>query len=230
MNATGLVLLVIEDALIRRDVQRICRSAGHQVTCYPDAAAYLAARSDSLGIDPDSDTDTPNGCLVLDIADADRLELVDQVAGNTNPLLRQPVIVVGSELDCETIVQLLRRGAMDVMGHPLDGGRLLHSVRRAQYQARRAHGLRRRVRRYESNIRSLTQREHQTLGHLLHGWSNKEIASRMKVSEKTVASHRASLLRKMRTGHLVELVRLHTEVTLVMDSPTEPCDTARNTE
>jgi DNA-binding NarL/FixJ family response regulator len=53
----------------------------------------------------------------------------------------------------------------------------------------------------------LTDREREVVQLLAEGRSNKEIASSLDVSKKTVDTHRANIMRKLRLGSLSDLVR-----------------------
>ncbi|MDP1557072.1 MAG: LuxR C-terminal-related transcriptional regulator, partial [Hyphomonas sp.] len=60
------------------------------------------------------------------------------------------------------------------------------------------------ARRFES----LTPREREVLDHILAGHPNKNIAADLKTSQRTVESHRASVMQKSGCKSLPELVRL----------------------
>ena len=54
----------------------------------------------------------------------------------------------------------------------------------------------------------LTNREKDVMAYLLRGVANKVIAAELGISQRTVESHRARLLRKMRVRNIVQLVRV----------------------
>ncbi len=57
-------------------------------------------------------------------------------------------------------------------------------------------------------LAELTPREHEVMAMVTDGRSNKEIASALGVSAKTVEAHRARVMEKMRADSLAELVRM----------------------
>jgi DNA-binding NarL/FixJ family response regulator len=66
------------------------------------------------------------------------------------------------------------------------------------------------IRRVESTsvgVLPVTQRERQVIQLLVEGNSNKEAASALGVSVKTIESHRANIMRKLRLGSVTDLVR-----------------------
>jgi FixJ family two-component response regulator len=60
----------------------------------------------------------------------------------------------------------------------------------------------------QRRLDTLTPREYEVLSWVITGMLNKQIASEMGTSEKTVKVHRARVMHKMEAGSLAELVRL----------------------
>ena len=60
----------------------------------------------------------------------------------------------------------------------------------------------------ESRLAELTPREHEVMGMVTEGKSNKDIATALGVTPKTVEAHRARVMEKMRADSLAELVRM----------------------
>ncbi|HEY5402363.1 MAG TPA: response regulator transcription factor, partial [Pyrinomonadaceae bacterium] len=58
----------------------------------------------------------------------------------------------------------------------------------------------------ESVFRTLTDREREIVQMLAEGESNKQIASKLCISVKTVETHRATIMRKLDINSIVELV------------------------
>ncbi len=54
---------------------------------------------------------------------------------------------------------------------------------------------------------ALTARQREVLGMIANGWSTKRIASALKVSVKTVETHRLEAMRRLRIGDMAGLVR-----------------------
>jgi DNA-binding NarL/FixJ family response regulator len=54
---------------------------------------------------------------------------------------------------------------------------------------------------------ALTNREHQILQLIWSGLTNKEIATRLKISVKTVEAHRATMMKKVRVSNTAQLLK-----------------------
>lgn len=65
-------------------------------------------------------------------------------------------------------------------------------------------------------VEALTPREMQVLGMMVEGWGNKEISTRLKISEHTVKFHVASIMGKLNAGSRTEAVTLGIRYGLVM--------------
>jgi len=67
--------------------------------------------------------------------------------------------------------------------------------------------VRNRVLRGSTQHRELTEREESVLRLIAHGYSNKEIAAQLKISVKTVESHKSNLMQKLELKNRTEIVR-----------------------
>ena len=58
-----------------------------------------------------------------------------------------------------------------------------------------------------SGVVLLTKREQQVLKHVWDGLRNRDIATQMKISDKTVEAHRSSMMRKLRVTNAAQLLK-----------------------
>ncbi|HEV3029917.1 MAG TPA: response regulator [Planctomycetota bacterium] len=139
------------------------------------------------------------GCLLLDLRmkGANGLDLQRQLLQRG---FRIPMIVISSVAEVPEVVSAIRAGAVDFLEKPIREEALLRAVREglARDRDRRAD---------EAKLAALTHRERQILELLVAGENYKEIASRLKVSPKTVEGHRVNLLKKLGLRSVVEAVR-----------------------
>ena len=125
------------------------------------------------------------------------------------------VLVLSMYDDERYLFEALQAGAVGL--HPQAGGRHRARRRRPRGRARRAvHDERRRAvaaarvdgRRQSSGpVEPLTLREREVLKLIAEAYTNKQIGETLHLSEKTVESHRANLMRKLEMRDRVELVR-----------------------
>jgi two-component system, LuxR family, response regulator FixJ len=94
-----------------------------------------------------------------------------------------------------------RHGGLDYLEKPIDEARLIAAVFDGlQWSARQ--------RRVAAATAGFTRREHEVFDLLVRGHSNKEIATQLEISARTVEDHRAAIVSKTRTNGLAQLIAL----------------------
>jgi len=196
MSIPSTVYLVDDDDAVRDSLALLFETAGLPVECYPSAETFLDAyRPDRAG------------CLVLDVS-MPGLSGTELQAVLARRGFRLPIIFLTAHGDIPMTVRAIKAGAVDFLTKPVQARPLLERV-----QAAIAEDLRQRERlRIEpaaaAILASLTPRELEVAQLLVEGRTNKEIARHLGISHRTVENHRAWVMEKTRTHHLVELARL----------------------
>jgi FixJ family two-component response regulator len=122
--------------------------------------------------------------------------------------LTAPVIVLAEEATASLAVASLKGGAFGFHWPPYAVPAIVADVLLA-IRASAATRRRQKARFQAVNrLQMLTSRERQVAQHLVAGLCNKEIASQLGISERTVEHHRASVNMRLRISHLAGLVRL----------------------
>ena len=196
MYASPVVYVVDDDESVRRSLKRLLAAAGLNVETFPSAADFL-----SCGL-----YDRP-GCLVLDVSMPGMTGLELQKELNALNIVI-PIIFITGFGNVPTSVQAMKAGAIDFLEKPFDDKTLIDAVHRAiERDAKR--------RRRESEFlavknrwKRLTNREREVFALVVTGMLNKQVASQLGVTEKTVKVHRARVMRKMAAESLADLVRL----------------------
>jgi len=191
------VYIIDDEPDIRRSFAAVMAAAGLGCRCYDSGTAFFA---DYL--------DTGPACFVIDIRmpETSGLHLLDQIreAG-----IKHPAIMVTGYGEYETVVRAFRQGAIDYFQKPVSGSLLLEQVQHGialDRKARTAHDAKQQTRR---QLEKLSCREREVLDWLVEGVPNKAIAWELGLSEKTVAAHRANLIKKLDAGSLAQaIVRL----------------------
>ncbi|HYQ73334.1 MAG TPA: response regulator [Gammaproteobacteria bacterium] len=188
------VFIVDDDAGVRDSIQELVESVGLQSKSYDSALAFLDT------FDPER-----TGCLVLDIRMGEMSGLVLQERLNELEA-RIPVIMLTGHGDVPMAVQALRSGAVDFIQKPYREQALLDCINAALARDAAARQSSSVTDDIEQRLAGLTDREREVLGHILSGLTSKEIARELKVSPRTVDTHRKNLLRKLGAGNVKELM------------------------
>jgi FixJ family two-component response regulator len=100
----------------------------------------------------------------------------------------------------------MKAGALDVVTKPFKASELLNAVRRALSSEAASHQQYCESREFRQRFESLTQRERTVMRLIVTGLRNKEVASQLGTSIKTVKIHRSRVMSKMRVASFAELV------------------------
>jgi FixJ family two-component response regulator len=122
--------------------------------------------------------------------------------------LTMPVIFLTGHGDIPLSVEAMKGGAIDFLTKPVRGAVLLEAVRVAIDKDKARLKGKRELASIRSRIGSLSPREYEVFRWVIAGRLNKQTASEMGISEKTVKFHRAVVMRKMKAGSVAELTIL----------------------
>ncbi|WP_042880185.1 response regulator transcription factor [Cupriavidus necator] len=188
------VLVVDDDAALRRALGNLFRSVGLNVALFASAAELLAFPL------PDAPC-----CLVLDVRlrGPSGLDLQSRLGRMGIPV---PIIFMTGYGDIAMTVAAMKAGAEDFMPKPFRDQDLLDAVAAALEKDRlRREGLRQ-VEALRACYQALTPREAEVMGLAVAGLLNKQIAAEIGISEVTVKIHRGQAMRKMKARTFAELV------------------------
>ena len=190
------VFVVDDDEAMRSSLQWLIESVDLPVECYASAEAFLEAYYPGR-----------SGCLLLDVRmpGMGGLELQEYLRRHEITI---PVIIITGHGDVPMSVRAMKEGAIDFIEKPFNDELLLDAIRNAlavDERQRQEQTLRAEL---AACLATLTPREHEVMDMVTAGKSNKEIASALGVSAKTVEAHRAKVMDKMKASSLAELVRM----------------------
>ena len=121
---------------------------------------------------------------------------------------RPPAIMITGSSYVTMAVQAMKAGASDFSEKPIGRDDLLTSIERALSQARDSSKLTASQGAAADALAKLTPRQRQILGLVLAGHPNKNIASDLGLSQRTVENHRATIMKKTGAKSLPALARL----------------------
>jgi len=147
------------------------------------------------------------GCITIDVRMPGKngLQLQEELNARRNLL---PVIVLTGHADVPVAIRAMKLGAFDFLEKPYSDRELLASVRNALRLGREIDHAELEKTRVAAAIGNLTEREREVMYLVVEGNTNKVIAGRLGISEKTVEVHRSRAMEKTGAGSLSGLVRI----------------------
>lgn len=195
--ATQLVVYVIDDdTSVRKSMERLIRSEGLAVETFASARDFLAGNP----------PDVPS-CLLLDIEmpEITGLELQEKLTALNISI---PIIFITGFGNVQKSVQAMKAGAFDFLEKPFDAATLFEAIHRAINHDIQVRKQNHEMVAIKKRSESLTNREREVFKLVVTGMLNKQIASQLCITEKTIKVHRARIMQKMGVQSLAELVRL----------------------
>jgi two-component system CheB/CheR fusion protein len=193
---TATVYIVDDDDALRESVGAILADEGHHPIGFATGEAFLKAyhvgRHDCVLID-----------AYLPGIDGIALLRVLRDAGH-----EIPAIIITGNSDVAMAVQALKAGAFDFLEKPVKPEEIFASIRRALERSHSSDEVLAWKAEATSHLAKLTPRQHQIMRLVLEGRPSKNIAADLAISQRTVESHRASIMKKTGSASLPALARL----------------------
>jgi FixJ family two-component response regulator len=197
MSESGPIVFVVDDEpTVCASVKRLVRSVGIEVQTYGSAQEFLRGKR----------PDVP-GCLVLDVRlpDLSGLDLQQELAKANITL---PIIFVTGHGDIPMSVRAMKAGAVEFLTKPFREQDLLEAIQHGIQQHRTLREQRAEIFDLQCRYESLTLREREVFPLVAGGWLNKQVASQLGASEKTIKVHRGQVMHKMKAESLADLIRM----------------------
>ena len=146
------------------------------------------------------------GCIVVDMRmpGGSGLDLQSQLLALGSKL---PLIFLTAHADVPTSVRAMKAGATDFITKPFINQVLLDAVDHAIRLDDERRKSDEELKRVQTLADSLTPREQEVMHAVASGLMNKQVAYQLGISEMTVKLHRMSVMRKMQSRSLADLVR-----------------------
>lgn len=187
------VYVVDDDPVARKSVGFLVGILEVEVCALESAESFLAAYRPGLP-----------SCLILDVRmpGMSGMELQTELQRRNIDI---PIIFVSGHGDIPMAVRAMQAGALDFLPKPYGDQDLLERVQKGLRLDRERKQRRRHQAALQARIALLTQRELDVLRLVVRGQTNKEIAQALEISVKTVETHRARVMEKMRADSLAGL-------------------------
>ncbi|WP_321817417.1 MULTISPECIES: response regulator transcription factor [unclassified Paraburkholderia] len=183
--------VVEDDASMRSALKRLLSTAGYPVRTYASAGEFLVSEPEGW-----------SGCLLVDLELGGPSGLDLQQALRRQPRAL-PVVFMSAYSDVPRTVQAMKAGAVDFLVKPFERETLLDALD-AAFDAQ-AHELPTPV--ASAPDVNLGDRERTVLTGIVAGRRNKQIAADLGLSERTIKSCRADLMRKLGAASFADLLR-----------------------
>ena len=194
---TDTVFIVDDDESFARGIARLVQAAGWNARVFPCAHEFLgrAAREGEAA------------CVLLDVK-MPGMKGPDVYRAMLERNMTMPVVFLTGHGDVPTSVDVMKLGAVDFLEKPVPRDVLIRTIRGALERDAEARLREREREEIRERIAQLSPREREVMGHVIAGRLNKQIASDLGISLKTVKAHRAKVMGKMRAGSVAALVDL----------------------
>ena len=190
------VFIIDDTADVRNSLERLVRSAGLNAETFASAQEFL-----------DRPAYAGTGCVILDV----------RMPGMNGPDLHERMAQRGMDLavvyltgyaDVPTSVRAMKKGAVDFLTKPADDETLLATISQALARHAEQQAQQRDRTSSAERLARLSSREREVMECVIAGRLNKQIASDLGISEKTVKAHRGRVMEKVEVRSVAELVRL----------------------
>ncbi|MDA9522064.1 histidine kinase [Bradyrhizobium sp. CCBAU 11434] len=211
-NNHGQVIFVVDDDNhIREGIRKVLEADGRTVEDFATCEAFLEAYHPGR-----------EACLLVDayLPGMGGLELLQHLSHSSH---RLPAVMITGNGDVSMAVQAMKAGALDFIEKPFHHSDLRASVDRALEQSRDSSKSLAWREAAANHIAALTPRQRQIMDMVLAGHPSKNIAADLGISQRTVETHRASIMKKTGVKSLPALARLALAAAEnVTDAPPRP--------
>ncbi|NBC10845.1 MAG: response regulator [Planctomycetes bacterium] len=199
-RSSQIVYVVDDDRAVRDSLQWLIESMGLQVKTFASGQAFLDHCHDGMV-----------GCLVADLRlpGMSGLDMRDQMLERGHDLA---TIIITGHGDVPQAVRALKSGALDFIEKPFSDRVLLDRINDALQIDQENRDMAAHRSQIEHRYDRLTPRERQVMTMVVDGKLNKQIASELGLSHKTVEVHRSHVMSKMEAPSLAALVRMAMEL------------------
>ncbi|AKH36582.1 MULTISPECIES: response regulator transcription factor [Nitrosomonas] len=191
-----IVFIVDDEPAVRDSLALLLKQEGIFVQTFENAETFLNAYQPGH-----------KGCIILDVRmpGIGGLQLQEKLLNYKNIM---PIIFLTGHGDIPMSVRAIKAGAIDFLTKPITRVKLLASVQSAFLESEKLIEANKHNQDALSRLASLTKREHEVMMIAIQGYHNKEIASRLGISFRTVEIHRSNIMHKTGAINLLDLARI----------------------
>jgi len=193
-SPTAMVFVIDDDESVRKSLKRLLDAAHYKAEVFKSASEFLS-RSAYPG----------PSCVVVDVR-MPGLNGVEFQKALIEKGRKEQLVFITAHGDIPMCAQAMKAGAVDFLPKPFKPKQLLESVERAL--TRSSEQLLRASERNHARalLERLTPREYEVMKLVATGLLNKQVGGELGMAEKTVKTHRAHMMQKLRITSVAELM------------------------
>ena len=193
-SPTAMVFVIDDDESVRKSLKRLLDAARYKAEAFTSASEFLS-RSAYSG----------PSCVIVDVKMPGLNGIAFQEALIKHGRDEQ-LIFITAHGDVPMCAQAMKAGAVDFLPKPFKPKQLLESVEHAL--TRSSEQLLRTSERNHAHalLQGLTPREYQVMELVATGLLNKQVGGELGMAEKTVKTHRAHMMQKLKITSVAELM------------------------
>jgi RNA polymerase sigma factor (sigma-70 family) len=195
-HSEQVVFVIDDDPSMRTAIRELIEAVGLNCQTFGSGQELLDAKL----------PDVPS-CMVLDVR-LPGLSGLNLQRELTERGIQIPIIFITGHGDIPMSVQAMKAGAVEFLTKPFRDQDLLDAIEQATERDRSARRQRSEIGELEARSEALSPRERDVMQLVVAGLLNKQIATQLGISEKTVNVHRSQVMQKMHAESLAELVRM----------------------
>lgn len=190
------VYIVDDDVSVRAALEDLLASVGLKALTFGSTKDFLAHTMEAVP-----------GCLVLDVRMPGQSGM-DFHRQMSKLEIALPVVFITGHGDIAMGVEAMKNGAIEFLTKPFNDQALLDAIQSGIEKDRERRNVAARAAELQARWASLTAGEQDVTRLVVHGLLNKQIASRLNISEITVKVRRGHAMRKMQAVSLADLVKM----------------------
>ena len=190
------VYIIDDDESVCDSIRYLVESVNLQVRSWTSTEQFLQESGVNM-----------HGCILLDIR-MPHMSGLDLQMALKKKLIDLPIIFITAHADVPIVLKAMKQGALDIVSKPFNHQLLLDLILKAINIDQARFKNRILFKKVQNIMRTLTHREKQIMQEVRNDLTNKAIARKLSLSEKTVERHRASCMRKLDVHSQIQFIRL----------------------
>jgi FixJ family two-component response regulator len=193
-TATAMVFVIDDDQSVRKSLQRLLDAANYKTALFNSASDFLQR----LAYPGPS-------CIIIDVR-MPGLNGMDLQKTLIDSGREEQLVFITAHGDIPMCAQAMKAGAVDFLSKPFKPKQLLESVERALSRSAEQRRRASEKNHARSLLERLTAREYEVMELVATGLLNKQVGGELGMAEKTVKTHRAHVMQKLRITSVAELM------------------------